>query len=135
MLAPELHSSQAPASIKETPGHPVLKKLQGALVFADREAVGGLTLMAAAAAALILSNAPTAPAYFALFETPVAVRVGELAIDKPLLLWINDGLMAVFFLLVGLEIKRELLVGELSTRRAGRATGDRGAWAAWSCRR
>lgn len=94
----------------------MIQKLQGALAFADREAVGGLMLMAAAAVALILSNSPPAPAYFALLEAPVIIRFGELAIDKPLLLWINDGLMAVFFFLVGLEIKREVMAGELSTR-------------------
>lgn len=94
----------------------MIKRLQGALAFADREAVGGLTLVAAAVAALILSNTPPAPAYFALFDAPVTIRFGDLAVDKPLLLWINDGLMAVFFFLVGLEIKREVMAGELSTR-------------------
>jgi NhaA family Na+:H+ antiporter len=90
-------------------------KLKGALAFVQHEAAAGLVLMAAALAALIASNSPLAWLYDVLLDTPVGVRVGPLAIDKPLLLWINDGLMAVFFFLVGLEIKRELLRGELST--------------------
>jgi NhaA family Na+:H+ antiporter len=90
-------------------------KLKGALAFAQHEAAGGLALIAAALAALIASNSPLAWLYDGFLHTPVGVRVGPLAIDKPLLLWINDGLMAIFFFLVGLEIKRELLRGELST--------------------
>jgi NhaA family Na+:H+ antiporter len=78
------------------------------------EAAGGVLLMLAAALALALDNSPLAGLYDAILTTPVAVQVGALAIDKPLLLWINDGLMAVFFFLVGLEIKRELLEGQLS---------------------
>jgi NhaA family Na+:H+ antiporter len=90
-------------------------KLKGALAFAHHEAAGGLALLAAAAVALIVSNSRLAMFYNVLLEVPLGIRVGPLAIDKPLLHWINDGLMAVFFFLVGLEIKRELLRGELST--------------------
>ena len=81
------------------------------------EAAGGVLLMLAAAAALALDNSPLAPLYDALLTIPVVVQVGALALEKPLLLWINDGLMALFFLLVGLEIKRELLEGNLSSWR------------------
>jgi len=91
------------------------EKLKGALGFFQHEAAGGLVLVVAALAALICDNTRLTRLYEVFLDTPVGVRVGALAIDKPLLLWINDGLMAVFFFLVGLEIKRELLRGELST--------------------
>lgn len=84
--------------------------------FLRHEASAGLLLMTTAALALVLDNSPLSTLYDGLIATPVVVQVGELKIDKPLLLWINDGLMAVFFLLVGLEIKREVLEGELSSR-------------------
>jgi Na+:H+ antiporter, NhaA family len=90
-------------------------KLKGALAFFQHEAAGGVVLVAAAAVALIVSNSPLEPLYERLLDTPVGVHAGPLALEKPLLLWINDGLMAVFFFLVGLELKRELLRGELST--------------------
>ena len=83
----------------------------------EHEAAGGVLLMLAAVTALVLDNSPLARVYDSLLTILVVVRVGALALEKPLLLWINDGLMAVFFLLVGLEIKRELLEGNLSTWR------------------
>jgi NhaA family Na+:H+ antiporter len=82
--------------------------------FLQMESAGGLVLMAAAALALVAANSPLAAYYDLFIETPVEVRIGRLEIAKPLLLWVNDGLMAVFFFLVGLELKRELLEGELS---------------------
>jgi len=83
--------------------------------FLKLEAAGGVLLVFAAALALVLANSPLGAYYTAFLVTPVAVQVGALEIAKPLLLWINDGLMAVFFFLVGLEIKREFLEGELSS--------------------
>ena len=91
------------------------RRFKGALDFAQHEASGGVMLLAAALFALFLANSPLAYLYGALLDTPVSVKVGALALDKNLLHWINDGLMAIFFFHVGLEIKRELLVGELST--------------------
>jgi len=81
------------------------------------EAASGIALMLAAALALILANSPFAASYDLLLSTHGSVRIGDFGIDKPLLLWINDGLMAIFFLLVGLEIKREVIGGELSDRK------------------
>jgi Na+:H+ antiporter, NhaA family len=83
--------------------------------FLQLEAAGGFLLLGAAVLALILANTPLEWLYDDLLETAVVVQVGALKIAKPLLLWINDGLMAVFFLLVGLEIKREVAGGELSS--------------------
>ncbi|MFT0751783.1 Na+/H+ antiporter NhaA [Synechococcus sp. RC10A2] len=87
-------------------------------MFAKQASAGGVVLLACAIVALLWANSPLGEYYFRLWSTPVEVRFGNLIdIDKPLLLWINDGLMAVFFFLVGMEIKRELLVGELRSPR------------------
>jgi NhaA family Na+:H+ antiporter len=83
--------------------------------FMRLESAGGILLLAAAIIAMLVANSPLAGLYSALLDTTVAVQVGALSIDKPLLLWVNDGLMAVFFFLVGLEIKREIMEGELSS--------------------
>ena len=79
------------------------------------ESAGGLLLVAASVLAVAMANSPLGPFYQAFLDTPLEIRVGALEIAKPLLLWVNDGLMAVFFFLVGLEIKREFLEGELSS--------------------
>ena len=83
--------------------------------FMRLESVGGILLLAAAIIAMLVVNSPLAGLYSALLDTTIAVQVGTLSIDKPLLLWVNDGLMAVFFFLIGLEIKREIMEGELSS--------------------
>ena len=84
--------------------------------FIRHEAFSGILLFAAAIAAVAMDNSALSWLYDAILQTPVSLRIGNLALDKPLLLWINDGLMAVFFLLVGLELKREFLQGQLSSR-------------------
>ena len=84
--------------------------------FLRLEAAGGILLIAAALLALLCANSPLEKFYDGFREMPVAVVFGELRIAKPWLLWINDGLMAVFFLLVSLEIKRESLTGQLAGR-------------------
>ena len=97
--------------------------------FLDGEAAGGIILMVAAALALIVANSPLAGTYFAALHA----YLGPLSVSH----WINDGLMAVFFLLVGLEIKREMLDGQLSTwpqRPAGRAAARSRAGRGASCR-
>lgn len=85
--------------------------------FMKRESAGGILLMIAALLAMFCANSFLSGYYELLLSTPLEVRVGALEIAKPLLLWINDGLMAIFFFVVGLELKRELMEGELSDRR------------------
>ena len=85
--------------------------------FFKLESAGGIILMFAAALALVCANTPLQHYYTLFLDTPVEIRIGALEIAKPLLLWINDGLMAIFFFLIGLELKRELIEGELSDKR------------------
>ncbi len=85
--------------------------------FLKLESTGGIILIATSLLAMICANSFLAPWYQLLLDTPVEIRIGALEIAKPLLLWINDGLMAIFFFLIGLELKRELLEGELSDPR------------------
>ncbi len=85
--------------------------------FFKMEASGGIALMACTIVALIWANSPWGASYDALWETPVSIGFGDWGLSKALILWINDGLMAIFFFLVGLEIKREILVGGLSSPR------------------
>jgi NhaA family Na+:H+ antiporter len=82
--------------------------------FLKLEAAGGILLIIAAALAMLLKNSELGPIYEAFLDTPGEVRIGELYIAKPLFLWVNDGLMAVFFFMIGMEVKREIMVGELS---------------------
>jgi len=83
--------------------------------FLALESAGGILLAGAAALAMLLANSPLEGVYTGFLDTPVEVRFGAFEIAKPLLLWVNDGLMAVFFFLVGLELKREVLEGELAS--------------------
>lgn len=82
--------------------------------FFQLEYASGLMLVVAAVIAMLVVNSPLRHVYDMLLNVPVEVRIGGLEIAKPLLLWVNDGLMAIFFFLVGLELKREILAGELS---------------------
>lgn len=83
--------------------------------FLKLESSGGILLFAAAILAIICANTGVKSVYFDFLQTQVVLKVGAFAIDKPLLMWINDGFMAVFFVLVGLEVKREMFEGSLSS--------------------
>jgi NhaA family Na+:H+ antiporter len=85
--------------------------------FTDKQSSGGIVLIAATVIALAWANSPWAESYAALWHTKLTVGVGDLSLSKDLTHWVNDGLMAVFFFVIGLEIKREILVGELSSVR------------------
>ncbi len=86
--------------------------------FLGDEAAGGLALLAATVVALVLANTPARDAYDSLWDTTLTIGAGDLALSEDLRHWINDGLMAVFFFVVGLEIKREMVTGELNSRAA-----------------
>ena len=85
--------------------------------FVHAESSGGVLLLAATLAALVWANSPWADSYHALWQVPISLTVGSHVLTETLLEWINDGLMAMFFFVIGLEIKREVLVGELSSPR------------------
>ncbi|MDX2349845.1 MAG: Na+/H+ antiporter NhaA [Porticoccus sp.] len=87
------------------------------LSFLKLESAGGILLMSSALLALVCANTPLQSVYELLLSIPVVISIGALEVAKPLLLWINDGLMAIFFFLIGLELKRELIEGELSDKR------------------
>lgn len=91
--------------------------MEGLVKFLKSDLGAGALLVVAAAAAMLLANSQFADAYSGTLSAPISLGIGDLALEKSVLHWINDGLMAVFFMLVGLEIKRELLDGELSDRR------------------
>lgn len=84
--------------------------------FLKMESASGIILIISAILAMVLANSGLASLYHAFLDTPVQMRIASLDIDKPLLLWINDGLMALFFLFIGLEVKREMMEGALSSR-------------------
>ena len=84
--------------------------------FLRLESSAGVLLVVATIVALLVSNSPLTGLYQRLLDVPLVVALGDLSVNKPLLLWINDGLMALFFFLIGLEVKREILEGQLSSR-------------------
>lgn len=85
--------------------------------FFKLESAGGILLLIAAAGAMILSNSPLGGVYEAFLDVPIQIRFGPLDINKSLFLWVNDALMAIFFFMIGMEVKREIVIGELSDAR------------------
>ncbi len=85
--------------------------------FIKRESTAGVLLIVVTIVALALQNSPLSELYAGFLHTPVEIRFGALQIAKPLLLWVNDGLMAIFFFLIGLEVKREVMEGHLSSMK------------------
>src|ERR671917_2864057 len=96
---------------------PVEKVVRPFQAFADKASSGGILLIAATVVALVWANSPWGETYSELWRTKLTIGLEGFSLTKDLTHWINDGLMAVFFLVVGLEIKREVLVGELSSLR------------------
>lgn len=115
VLPRTLHGCASPviAAPADPPPAPLL--LRPFLLFFRLESAGGILLLSAALVALVWANSPWAPSYFNTWGTHLTVRVGDFAVDMSLHHWINDGLMAVFFFLIGLELKRETLIGELAS--------------------
>jgi NhaA family Na+:H+ antiporter len=104
-------------SLKVTPKAPILRLIRPFQEFAARETSGGILLLLCTVAALVWANSPWAQSYAALWHIPLTLGFSEFTLSRDLHFWVNDALMAVFFFVVGLEIKRELLVGELATPR------------------
>jgi Na+:H+ antiporter, NhaA family len=102
---------------------PPPRRLVALMAFLRTESAGGLALVAAATIALAWSNSAQADLYFRLMDLPIGVSIGPGALIMPLDRWVNDGLMALFFLTVGLEIRREMTEGQLATLRKVAAPG------------
>src|ERR1044071_2342970 len=100
-----------------TARRPIERLVRPFQAFAARESSGGILLLLATIAALVWANSPWAQSYFALWHATVMLGFGENTIVHDLHFWVNDALMALFFFVVGLEIKREFLVGELAAPR------------------
>ncbi|APW65029.1 Na+/H+ antiporter NhaA [Poseidonibacter parvus] len=93
----------------------MIKSLVSINQFINKEALSGILLFVATVAAVIVANSSLGQEYYDLWHMPLGINIGELSISMTLTYWIDDGLMALFFLMVGLEIKREMVVGELSS--------------------
>nr|WP_315184219.1 Na+/H+ antiporter NhaA [uncultured Albidiferax sp.] len=115
-----MHPTPLRQELHRTP-HAAQRVAQRAFATLDRflhiEAASGVVLLIAAAIALVWANSPLADSYHALWHTPVSIGVGHFEFSQTLHFWINDGLMAIFFLVVGMEIRREIHEGALSSLR------------------
>ena len=104
-----------PEALPQAPPLPIQRLLRPFQQFARQQVASGILLLMCTVLALLWANSPWAGSYADLWASTLTVGFGDSALSKPLILWINDGLMAVFFFVVGLEIKREILTGELSS--------------------
>ena len=115
--------TESPAGTQQGVYHAPLEKTFSRIItpfeeFVHRQTASSMLLLGAAVVAMILANSTIAIAYEHLLHIPISVHIGSWSLDKSLHHWINDGLMALFFFVVGLELKREMLVGELANPRA-----------------
>jgi NhaA family Na+:H+ antiporter len=113
MPEPQNHSSP-PNGMPDTQ---IARSAQPFARFFQIQSASGFLLLSCTAIALLLANSPWSPSLAEIWQIPLRIAVGRFELDKPLLLWLNDGLMTVFFFVVGLEIKREFVAGELRDRR------------------
>jgi Na+:H+ antiporter, NhaA family len=107
-----------PALASHWSATPIARILGPMQQFISREASSGIILLTMAIVALLVANSPLAGSYHALLDTHLGIVLGPFVLEETVLHWVNDGLMAIFFFLVGLEIKREVVVGELADPRA-----------------
>jgi NhaA family Na+:H+ antiporter len=112
-----MQSESVPTPHKHLPVSPVERWLRPFAFFLHLEAASGVFLLSCTAAALLLANSPWADAFLGFWQTPGTIAIGDFGLTKPLILWINDGLMTLFFFVIGLEIKREIVGGELGEPR------------------
>ena len=110
MVDPE----QSYARITHLPERPIQRLQRPLLAFMHIESASGLVLLACTAIALIAANSGMADAYASFWDQEIRFAVGGFELAYPLWYWVNDGLMPIFFFVIGLEIKRELVIGELS---------------------
>jgi Na+:H+ antiporter, NhaA family len=110
-------ASGGASSIQPSGTRPIERVTTPFQEFSEKEATGGVLLLVAAAVALAWANSPWAASYFTLWEHKFTIGFEDLALSMSIVHWTNDGLMAIFFFAVGLEIKRELLAGELASPR------------------
>jgi NhaA family Na+:H+ antiporter len=113
-MALERHETASGGPVPVTPIHGLTRPF---VRFLHVESASGVVLVACTALAILLANSPWGPAYAEWWSQQGRVGVGGAALDYPLWYWVNDGLMTVFFFVIGLEIKREVVAGELSDRR------------------
>ena len=113
------HSAETQAGVYHAPWERSFEKILTPFEeFVHRQTTSGMLLLGTAIVALILANSALASAYEHLLHVPFSIQLGDWVLEKTLHHWINDGLMALFFFVVGLELKREILVGELADPRA-----------------